>query len=201
MPEATPLVLASASPTRGQLLAAAGVPFSTVVSAVDEDEIKHSMRAAGADSATTADALAEAKAMRVSRKVPGALVIGADQILDCAGVWFDKPPDLDHARAHLVALRGREHRLATAVCVVRDGQRLWHHREAPRLTMRAFSDAFLDAYLALEGRAMLVSVGGYRLEGPGVQLFSAIAGDHSAILGLPLLPLLEFLRGHGVVER
>lgn len=139
--------------------------------------------------------------MRVSRKVPGALVIGADQILDCAGVWFDKPPDLDHARAHLVALRGREHRLATAVCVVRDGQRLWHHREAPRLTMRAFSDAFLDAYIALEGRAMLVSVGGYRLEGPGVQLFSTIAGDHSAILGLPLLPLLEFLRGHGVVER
>src|SRR5690606_38312895 len=144
----------------------------THVSAVDEDEIKRSMRAEGTDAATAADALAEAKAMRVSRRAPGALVIGADQILDCAGTWFDKAPGLDHARGHLAALRGRSHHVATALCVVRDGQRLWHHREAPRVTTRAFSDAFIEGYLSAEGPAVLGSVGAYRLEGPGVQLFA-----------------------------
>ena len=195
------LVLASASPTRAQLLTAAGIGFATIVSAVDEDEIKRSMQREGSDAATAADALAEAKAARVSRRAPGALVIGADQILDCGGVWFDKPPDIAHARGHLTALRGRAHSLATSVCVVRDGQRLWHHREAPRLTMRAFSDAFIESYLAAEGAAVLGSVGAYRLEGPGIQLFARIEGDHFSILGLPLLPLLDFLRGHGVVAR
>ena len=198
---APPLVLASASTTRAQLLTAAGVAFTTAVSAVDEDEIKRSMQSAGADAAAAADALAEAKAARVSRRAPGALVIGADQILECGGVWFDKPPDVDHARAHLASLRGRSHQLATAVCVVRDGQRLWHHREAPRLTMRRFSDAFIESYLAAEGSSVLGSVGAYRLEGPGIQLFARIEGDHFSILGLPLLPLLDFLRGHGVVAR
>ena len=175
--------------------------FTTAVSALAEDEIKRSMQSAGADAAAAADALAEAKAARVSRRAPGALVIGADQILECGGVWFDKPPDVDHARAHLTSLRGRSHQLATAVCVVRDGQRLWHHREAPRLTMRRFSDAFIESYLAAQGSSVLGSVGAYRLEGPGVQLFARIEGDHFSILGLPLLPLLDFLRGHGVVAR
>lgn len=195
------LILASGSRTRAALLEAAGVAFTVSVSAVDEDEIKRSLRAEGADAATAADALALAKAQRVSRRTPGALVIGADQILDCGGVWFDKPPDMAHARGHLLALRGRSHVLATAVCVVRDGERVWHGRARPRLTMRAFGDRFLDDYLAREGTAILSSVGAYRLEGPGVQLFAEIEGDHFSILGLPLLPLLDFLRNHGVVER
>ncbi|WP_374440040.1 nucleoside triphosphate pyrophosphatase [Stella sp.] len=183
------------------LLEAAGVAFEIVSSAVDEEEIKRSLRGAGADAASAADALALAKARRVSQRYPGALVVGADQILECGGQWFDKPADMDHARAHLVALRGRTHVLATGVCVVRDGERLWHERARPALTMREFSDRFLDHYLALEGTAVLSSVGAYRLEGPGAQLFAAIAGDHFSILGLPLLPLLDFLRQHGVLER
>ncbi|BBK45288.1 Maf-like protein [Allostella vacuolata] len=195
------LILASASRTRAQILGAAGVTFSVQPAAVDEDEIKRSLRAEGADAAITADVLAETKAHRISRQHPGALVIGADQILECGAAWFDKPADSDHARGHLMALRGRAHRLATAVCVVRDGQRLWHHREAPQLTMRPFSDLFLDRYLALEGPELLSSVGAYRLEGLGIQLFARVEGDHFSILGLPLLPLLAFLRDHGVVLR
>lgn len=195
------LILASSSKVRASLLAAAGVAFAVEASAVDEDEIKRSLRAEGADVVTAADALALAKAQRVSRRHPGALVIGADQILDCNGTWFDKPPDMAHARAQLIALRGRPHSLATAVCVVRNGERIWHARAQPRLTMRTFGPDFLDRYLEREGPAVLSSVGAYRLEGLGVQLFSAIDGDHFAILGLPLLPLLEFLRQHGVVER
>lgn len=196
-----PVILASASRVRASLLAAAGVAFEVAVSAVDEDEIKRSLRADGADVATVADALALAKAQRVSRRHPGALVVGADQILDCNGTWFDKPPDIAHARAQLFALRGRSHILATAVCVVRDGERIWHARAQPRLTMRTFGEDFLDRYLEREGASVLSSVGAYRLEGLGVQLFAAIDGDHFSILGLPLLPLLEFLRQHGVVER
>ncbi|MGE0718139.1 MAG: nucleoside triphosphate pyrophosphatase [Alphaproteobacteria bacterium] len=200
-PDAPALVLASASTTRASLLAAAGLTFEQMASAVDEDEVKRSMRAAGADAGEAAAALAAAKARSVARRRPDALVIGADQILDCGGVWFDKPPDLDHARGHLAALRGRAHRLATAVCVMRGDALLWQHREFPALTMRSFSDAFLDAYVAASGGDLLGSVGAYRLEGPGVQLFSRIEGDHFAILGLPLLPLLDFLRGHEAVWR
>ncbi|BBK39756.1 Maf-like protein [Allostella sp. ATCC 35155] len=196
-----PVILASASRVRASLLTAAGLTFEVVVSAVDEDEIKRSLRADGADVATAADTLALAKAQRVSQRHPGALVIGADQILDCNGTWFDKPPDIAHARAQLFALRGRSHILATAVCVVRNGERIWHARAQPRLTMRTFTADFLDRYLEREGASVLSSVGAYRLEGLGVQLFAAIDGDHFSILGLPLLPLLEFLRQHGVVER
>ncbi|MGE0724727.1 MAG: nucleoside triphosphate pyrophosphatase [Alphaproteobacteria bacterium] len=196
-----PLVLASSSASRARLLAAAGLDFERLPAAVDEDEIRRSMRAEGASADEAAAALALAKAGRIARRRPGALVVGADQILECQGVWFDKPPDMDHARAQLVALRGRSHRLATAVCVQRDDVVLWRHGEAPRLAMRAFGDAFLDAYLAAAGEAVLGSVGAYQLEGLGAQLFDGVDGDHFAVLGLPLLPLLAFLRGHGVVER
>ena len=115
--------------------------------------------------------------------------------------WFDKPADPGAARSHLMALRGRTHLLATAVVAWRGGGRVWGHVATPRLTMRPFSDTFLDAYLAAEGDALLPSVGAYRLEGPGAQLFSRVEGEHAAVLGLPLLPLLEFLRGHGVLLR
>ena len=138
-------------------------------------------------------ALAQAKAESVIR--PNAVIIGCDQILVCDDAWFDKPADLATARLHLQRLRGRPHVLHTATVVIRDGDQIWHHLAAPRLVMRAFSDAFLDAYLAMEGESLLSSVGAYRLEGPGIQLFAQIEGEHSAILGLPLLPLLGFLRG------
>jgi septum formation protein len=132
---------------------------------------------------------------------PGATIIGCDQILVCDEAWFDKPPDLQAARQHLQRLRGRPHVLQTATVVQCDGTVLWRHLEAPRLVMRAFSEAFLDWYLAEEGQSLLGSVGAYRLEGPGIQLFEQIEGDHSAILGLPLLPLLGFLRGVDMIGR
>ena len=134
-----------------------------------------------------------------SRRYPGILVIGADQMLDCNGVWFDKPGDLDHAAAHLAALRGKEHSLLSAVCVVRDGVRLWHYNDIARLTMRSLTDAFIADYLADVGEDALSSVGAYQLEGRGIQLFARIDGDFFSILGLPLLPLLDFLRNNGVI--
>jgi septum formation protein len=122
-------------------------------------------------------------------------------MLVCDGAWFDKPADAQEARGQLLALRGRRHELVSAVCVMRDGETLWHRVERPALTMRAFSEAFLDDYLARAGSDVLGSVGAYRLEKIGIQLFQRIEGDYFAILGLPLLPLLEFLREHGVIGR
>ncbi len=197
------LVLASASVARRAVLEGAGLAFTARASAVDEDAIKASARAEGLGAADTALLLADAKAMRLATKEPEALVIGADQMLVCTidgeERWFDKPPSLDAARGHLRLLRGREHRLVTAIVCWRRGARVWHHVAVPRLTMRAVSDTFLDAYLALEGERLLASVGAYRLEGPGVQLFQSVTGEHSAVLGVPLLPLLAFLRDHGVL--
>ena len=197
-PDAPPVILASGSAARRALLQAAGITFTARPAAVDEAAIKAAMRTSGADAGEAAMALADAKAARV--RDGAALVIGADQVLVCDGAWFDKPPDLPAARAQLLQLRGRRHELATAVTCWRGDRPVWHHLAHPALTMRAFSDAFLDAYLAAEGEALLSSVGGYRLEGPGAQLFDAVEGDHAAVLGLPLLPLLGFLRQHGVLR-
>lgn len=193
------VVLASGSHARLTLLHRAGLQCRAERAGVDEYEIKRALRREGAGAAKAAEALAELKAVKVSRRYSGALVIGADQLLVCAGEWFDKPADIDQARAQLSALRGRTHELVTAVVVVRDGTRLWHHLAQPRLHMRAFSDAFLDHYLAVVGAAACESVGAYQLEGLGAQLFSQLEGDYFAMLGLPLLPLLDFLRHHGVV--
>lgn len=193
---APPLVLASASPARRRLLEAAGVAVEVLPAAVDEAALKASLRHEGAPAADAALALAELKAARVSGERPGALVAAADQILDCEGRWFDKPGTAAAAREDLRALRGRAHTLATAACVARDGTVIWRHASEPRLTMRAFSDAFLDDYLKRAGEEVLVSVGAYQVEGLGAQLFARIDGDWTAIQGLPLLPLLEFLRGH-----
>lgn len=144
-------------------------------------------------------ALARAKAQAVSVRHAGGVVIGADQILDCGGVWFDKPADIEAARAHLRNLRGRSHRLVCAVAVLRDGAECWHHVESARLTMRDFSDRFLENYLRGGGAEILESVGAYRLEGSGAQLFSVVDGDYFTVLGLPLLPLLAFLREDGIL--
>ncbi|MDH3229335.1 MAG: Maf family protein [Alphaproteobacteria bacterium] len=193
------VILASGSRFRAAMLEAAGVPVAVDPPAVDEDAVKAAMRATDADAAETAEALAALKAQQVSSRRPGALVIGADQMLECDGAWFDKPADRAQARQTLLALRGRTHELVTAVCVVRDGLILWHHVARARLTMRVFGDAFLDSYLKAIGSAACDSVGAYQLEGLGAQLFSRIEGDHFTIVGLPLLPLLDFLRGHGVI--
>jgi septum formation protein len=195
----TGLILASGSAIRAEILRRAGVAFTVETSAVDEAEIKSAFRAEQRPAVDCAIALAEAKASRVSRRHAGALVIGADQILVCDGVWYDKPADRAAARDQLLALRGKRHELISAVCVMRDGERLWHVVERPALMVRKFSDGFLEDYLDTAGDAILASVGAYELEGRGVQLFERIDGDFFAILGLPLLPLLAFLRGHGVV--
>ncbi len=192
-----PLVLASASASRRALLAAAGLQFEAVATGVDEDAVKREARVLEATPAVTALRLARLKAQAVQR--PGAIIIGCDQILVCDGIWYDKPPTLEVARLHLLALRGRPHVLATATVAVRDGVELWRHAATPRLTMRPFTEAFLRRYLEAEGRAVLTTVGAYRLEGLGVHLFEAVEGEHSAILGLPLLPLLGFLRGFGLL--
>jgi len=198
---AAAVILASASATRRRLLEDAGVTLSVVPARLDEDEIKASMLADGASGAAIAEALAELKARHVSRRHPGALVIGADQVLEHDGGIFSKPVDRAAARAQLAALRGASHRLVDCVCVLRDGRRLWHCADAARLDMRDFSDDFLDAYLDAIGDQALEGPGAYRLEGLGVQLFARIAGDYFTILGLPLLPLLDYLRVQGVLAR
>jgi len=191
------LVLASASVTRRRLLEQAGLLPLVQPAAVDEATLKESARAEGLSAEEAALMLAECKAQRITDL--DALVIGADQILTCEGRWFDKPADVEEARQHLLALRGRTHALVTAMVCQRGGRTVWHHVATPRLAMRSFSDDFLDAYLAAEGAAILSSVGAYRLEAVGVHLFDQIEGSHDAILGLPLLPLLGFLRQHGLI--
>jgi len=192
------LVLASASPVRARLLGAAGIAFERKAAAVDEAEMKAALRAEGVSPDDAATALAELKAMRVSRNSPGALVIGADQLLVCDGEWFDKPADRAAAAASLRALSGRAHDLVSAACVVRDGARLWHAVDRATLHMRALDPAFIEAYLDAAGPPALDSVGVYQLEALGAHLFARIEGDYFTILGLPLLPLLAFLREHGV---
>ena len=193
------LILASQSRFRAAMLADAGVVAEPMPAHVDEAEVKAAARAEGRTAADAALLLAGLKAERIARRHPDALVIGGDQILVCDGEWFDKPPDIATARDHLRRLRGRTHRLETAILCQRGAQRVWHHVASPELTMRRFSDAFLERYLALEGDVLTTTVGAYRVEGPGVQLFDRITGEHAAIMGLPLLPLLGFLRQHGVL--
>lgn len=193
------LVLASTSSARARLLQGAGLRFVRDCAAVDESAVKAAATENKLPVAATAAALAEAKAMTVSQRHPGAYVIGADQILECDGEWFDKAADYDDAMKTLKSLRNRIHRLVSAVVVVRDGVRVWQEVETARLTMRPFTDSFLRSYMDEAGPDVLETVGAYRLEGIGVQLFSRIDGSFFTILGLPLLPLLEFLRREGAI--
>ena len=195
----TRIILASGSKARASVLAGAGVTFEVVVAGVDEAAMKAGLLAQGSGPRAVADALAELKAVRVSRKQPGALVIGADQTLDLDGQLFDKAESLAEARERLKHLRGKTHKLHSAVVVARDGEVIWREVPAARLTMRPFTDAFLDDFLARGGEGLLGSVGCYRLEDDGVQLFSRIDGDYFTILGLPLMGLLDLLRRHGAL--
>jgi septum formation protein len=193
------LLLASGSAARRALLQASGLRFDVLPAQVDEAALKQGSRAAGLDAEAAAVLLADAKARHVAQLEPEALVIGCDQLLVCDGTWFDKPADLTEARAHLRALRGRTHTLVTAIVCRHGEQRLWQAVSLPRLTMRDVSDAFLETYLSLEASHLTTTVGAYRLEGPGIHLFAAIEGEHAAILGLPLLGLLGFLRQYGML--
>jgi septum formation protein len=194
-----PVTLASKSATRVALLTGAGVGFEAVGSGVDEDAAKASLLSEQASPREIADALAEMKAVKVSQRRPG-LVIGSDQTLDLAGTLFDKPETPKAARAQLLQLRGQVHNLHSAVVIARDGQPIWRTVETAKLSMRPFTDAWLDGYLARQGETILGSVGCYHLEDEGIQLFDRIDGDYFTILGLPLLGLLDFLRLHGALE-
>ena len=194
--KATGIVLASKSAARRAVLDGAGVPYEAATAGGDEDAGKIGLLAEGANAREIADALAELKAIKVSRSRTE-FVIGADQTLEFEGKLYDKVETLAGARARLQVLRGGPHKLHSAVVVAREGAPIWREVVTATLTMRDFSDAFLDAYLAHEGEAALGSVGCYRLEGPGVQLFSKIDGDYFTILGLPLMGLLDLLRRHG----
>jgi nucleoside triphosphate pyrophosphatase len=195
-----PLVLASASLARAAMLCAAGVEFAIDPAAIDEAAIKQECRDSGHDALACAMLLAKAKARTVARRHPDSLIIGADQILVAGDEWFEKPTDLTAAAAQLRRLRDREHVLATAACVVQRTDCLWEARSAPKLTMRRFGEAFLAGYIAAEGETLLGSVGAYRLEGRGVQLFAQLEGDYFAILGLPLLALIDFLRSRKLLS-
>lgn len=194
------IILASTSATRLRILAQAGVPVEAVAPAVNEAPIKTSARKLGNTAADTALLLAVAKAVAVSKDRRKALVIGADQILACDDVWFDKPTDLATAVSHLRRLQGRSHHLETGVACARAGSIVWTHSKTARLSVRVLSDEFIARYIDHEGESILQSVGAYRLEGMGAQIFETIEGDFFSILGLPLLPLLDFLRQAGVLS-
>lgn len=199
---APPFVLASASPTRRRMLEQAGVPVAAAEQpGVDEAEVKTALGADGAGAQDVAEALAEMKALRVARRHAGSLVLGADQMLECDGAWLDKPRTREEAAATLRRLSGQSHRLIACAVVVKDGGRIWHRLDSAELTVRPLSDRFIASYLAAVGEAALDSVGAYQLEGLGAQLFTRVTGDYFSVLGLPLLPLLDFLREHEVIPR
>jgi septum formation protein len=198
MTDKNEIVLASTSEVRRRLLESAGIHVRPVPSNLDESAIKRNFgRISGGDFPKLAGALAAAKAEAVSLCHPAALVIGADQLLRLDDRQFDKPRDLKEAAVQLALLRGNTHELITAVAVARRGAVVWTDCTIAKLTMRYFSDDFLNDYIGAMGRDALTSVGAYKIEGRGVQLFNRIEGDYFAILGLPLLSILSFLRREG----
>lgn len=193
------LILASASKVRASMLTNAGVPFRVITADIDEQSLKD--QNVSLEVSEIAGLLAEAKARKISLEHPGSLVIGADQILECENRLFDKPVGREGAISHLTTLRGKLHRLITASCVVQNGETQWCKTDDARLTMRDFSDEFLTDYLDQAGDEVQASVGAYRLEDIGAQLFTSVEGDFFTVLGLPLLPLLEYLRSQGVLVK
>jgi len=194
------IILASGSAIRRQILDGAGLDYEVIVRPVDETSIKDAMLAENSRLRDIADALAEAKAMRVSRQEAG-LVIGADQIMVMDDQLFDKPKDMDEVRARLISMRGKKHELIGAVVICENGAPVWRHICRTKLWVRDFSDEFLDWYIETEGEALTKSVGAYRFEGPGAQLFEKVEGGFFAILGLDLLPVLDYLRTRDVVKK
>lgn len=194
------IILASASPSRAALLRAAGVDVTIEPADVDEPAIRSALESGGGTPPTDiAEVLGRAKAEMVSSRFPEALVIGGDQLLELDGRIYEKPPDMEAARRTLLELRGKTHHLHASVAVARGGDTLWAHVASAHLTMRDFGPEYVGHYLAQTGDKVLTSVGAYQLESLGVQLFERIEGDYFTILGLPLLPLLDFLRREGAL--
>jgi septum formation protein len=194
------LILASQSTSRRAMLDAAGVVFDVLSSGVDEDSLKTGLRADGISARNLADALAEFKALRLSQRRPGDLVLGCDSTVELDdGTMIDKAPDRATLAAQLRMMSGKTHRLYSAAVIVEGGRPVWRHVDRATLTMRPLSDAFIEHYLAAEGDGLLACVGGYRIEGRGAQLFSKIEGSQFTIMGLPLLNVLDYLRTRGVL--
>ena len=193
------LILASGSAIRAQIMRQAGLDFEVISKPVDEAAIKEAMLDDKARMRDIADALAEAKSKRVSLTEPG-YVIGADQIMVMENKLYDKPQTIEQARERLKLMRGKTHKLMGAVVICYGGQAIWRHLAVTTLTMREFSDDFLEHYIELEGENLTRSVGAYRFEDIGAHLFSEVKGDFFSILGLSLLPVLDFLRVRGVIQ-
>lgn len=194
------LILASASEVRAQLLRNAGLPVEIIPARIDEEVIRPALEAEGATPRDIADSLAEMKAAKISAKYPGAMVLGADQVLEFKGQIFSKPDTPETAVAQLLALSGQTHRLLSALVVCRDGAPVWRHTGEVRLTMRRLSEPFVRVYVARNWESIRWSVGGYKLEEEGVTLFSAIEGDYFSVLGLPLIPFLNWLHVRGELK-
>lgn len=192
------LILASGSQIRRQILGDAGIAFETVKSQVDEDALK--LAHPELSPADMAVLLAEAKAAHVSEQYPDDLVLGADQTMELGGALLDKLPRRELARERLLAMRGRRHQLHSGLALVQAGRTVWQHQQTSDLTVRDFSEAFLERYLEAAGDELTASVGAYAFEGLGAQLFQRVDGEFHAILGLPLLPLLAALRAHGALD-
>jgi septum formation protein len=193
------IILASASTIRRQLLENAGVSVDALPARVDEDTIRAALQAEGAKHRDIADTLAEMKARKLAERHPSSLVIGSDQVLELDGEIWGKPETPDAARSQLQRLRGRTHRLVSAVVLYDQAKPIWRHVEEASLTMRSFSDGFLDDYVARNWDDIRHSVGAYQLEREGARLFAAVDGNHFTILGLPLLPLLNYLSQRGFI--
>ncbi|WP_170382323.1 Maf family protein [Ruegeria atlantica] len=196
-----PIILASGSFIRAQLLENAGVPFSVQVARVDEDTMKRALLAGEASPRDIADALAEMKARKVSDKNPGAMVLGCDQVLDFDGQLLSKPETPEDALGQLKAMRGKRHMLLSAAVIYQDGEPIWRHVGQVRLRMRMSSDAYLRDYINRNWDSIRHAVGAYKLEEEGVRLFATIDGDYFNVLGMPLLELLNYLAVKGVIDQ
>ena len=192
------LILASSSMTRRKMLDDAGLTYKAVSAGVDEESLKDAARAEGLSSRDAATMLAEMKAVKISNQYPGAYVIGSDQLLDLNGEWLSKPEHKDEANQHLTKLSGQTHDLVTAAVIYRDGERIWQEVSIPKISIRQLSVEDRDHYIAAMGEKITYTPGVYMMEDLGAQIISKIDGCPYAVLGLPLLEMLSFLRGHGL---
>ena len=192
-----PLILASGSKARAEMLRGAGLAFAVIPAAIDEEKLLQQMVQQKSSPETVAAALARAKAQHIAQQNPGVPVIGGDQVLWFGGRLFSKAKTVAEARSNLLAFSGRTHSLVSAACVAQGDKILWEGVARAELTMRKFDDAFLDGYMAMAGDALLKTVGGYELENAGKMLFEKVEGDYFTVLGMPLMPLLGFLKGEG----